>query len=95
MGHRADSPSLPRLSSDPAGSLRLYIDDVLGLAFLYDPVLLEAPESTYVVEWCDVKASQNSKAYITTAKEKLTGLHTFVYAPRKVRSRLFLGPQGN
>jgi hypothetical protein len=86
---------VPRLSSEPAGSLRLYIDDVLGLAFLYDPVLLEAPESTYVVEWCDVKASQNSKAYITAAREKHTELHTFVYAPRKVRFRLFLSPQRN
>jgi len=81
------------LSSEPAGNLKLYIYDVLGLAFLYDPILLEAPEATYVVEWCDVEASQKSKAYITAAKEKHTELHTFIYAPRKVRPCLFLGPQ--
>jgi len=75
--------SIEGLSSEPADSLRLYICDVLGLAFLYDPVLLESSEATYVVEWSEVVASQNSKAYITTAKEKHTELHTFIYAPRK------------
>lgn len=73
------------MSSEPADSLRLYIYDPFGLAFLYDPVLLESSEATYVVEWSEVTASQNSKAYITTAKEKHSELHTFIYAPRKVR----------
>jgi hypothetical protein len=78
---------------EPADSLRLYICDILGLAFLYDPVLLESTEATYVVEWSEVKASQDSKAYITAAKEKHTELHTFIYAPRKVRPRLLAGPK--
>ena len=73
------------LSSEPAGSLRLHISDSPpGLAFLYDPILLESPEATYVVEWSEVKTSQKSRAYITTAKEKHAELHTFMYAPRKV-----------
>ena len=39
------------LSSVCAGSLGLYISDAPpGLAFLYDPILLESPEATYVVE---------------------------------------------
>ncbi|KAH9960420.1 hypothetical protein BC827DRAFT_393109 [Russula dissimulans] len=71
------------LSSEPASSLRLYINDIFGLAFLYDPVFLESPEATYVVEWCEVKASQNTRAYITMARQKHTELHTFIYAPRK------------
>lgn len=76
---------LTSLSSEPAGSLRLYISDVPpGLAFLYDPILLESPEATYVVEWSEAKASQKSRAYIRTAKEKHAELHTFMYAPRKV-----------
>jgi hypothetical protein len=79
-------PAAHSLSSEPAGgSLRLYISDAPpGLAFLYDPILLESPEATYVVEWSEVKASQKSRAYITTAKEKHAELHTFMYAPRKV-----------
>ncbi len=77
--------STHRLSSEPAGSLRLYISDSPpGLAFLYDPILLESPEALYVVEWSEAKASQKSRAYITTAKEKHAELHTFMYAPRKV-----------
>ncbi|KAF8488475.1 hypothetical protein F5888DRAFT_1799013 [Russula emetica] len=76
--------SIEALSSEPAGSLRLYISDAPpGLAFFYDPILLESPEATYVVEWSEAKASQKSRAYITTAKEKHTELHTFMYAPRK------------
>ena len=84
MGQRPDF-SAHRLSSEPADSLRLYICDPFGLAFLYDPILLESSEATYVVEWSEVTACQNSKAYITTAKEKHAELHTFIYAPRKVR----------
>ncbi len=73
------------LSSESAGSLRLYISDAPpGLAFLYDPILLESPEATYVVEWSEAKASRKSRAYITTAQEKHAELHTFMYAPRKV-----------
>jgi hypothetical protein len=52
---------------------------------LYDPVLLESTEATYVVEWSEVKASQDSKAYIMAVNQKHTELHTFIYAPRKVR----------
>ncbi|KAI0298849.1 hypothetical protein BC826DRAFT_85942 [Russula brevipes] len=77
--------SIDGLSSGPAGTLRLYICDASesGLAFLYDPVLLESQEATYVVEWSETKASQNTRAYIQAAKEKHTDLHTFIYAPRK------------
>jgi hypothetical protein len=46
--------------------------------------MLESPEATYVVEWSEAKATQKSRAYITTAKEKHAELHTFMYAPRKV-----------
>ncbi|KAF8500312.1 hypothetical protein F5888DRAFT_1633075 [Russula emetica] len=55
------------------------------LHFLYDPILLESPEATYVVEWSEAKASQKSRAYITTAKEKHAELYTFMYAPRKAQ----------
>lgn len=76
--------SIEGLSSEPAGSLRLYISDSPpGLAFLYNPILLESPEVTYIVEWSEAKASQKTKAYIKTAKEKCAELHTFIYAPRK------------
>ena len=73
------------LSSESTRSLRLFISDSPpGLAFLYDPILLESPEATYVVEWSGVEASQKSRAYITTAMEKHTQLHTFMYTPRRV-----------
>ena len=81
------------LSSEPAGSLKLYISDSPpGLAFLYDPILLESPEATYVVQWSEAKAIQQSKVNITTAKEKHAELHTFMYAPRKV-CHLFTCPK--
>jgi hypothetical protein len=71
--------------SSEANLLKLYISDAPpGLAFLYDPILLESPESTYVVQWSEVKASRKTRAYITTAKEKHAELHTFMYTPRKV-----------
>ncbi|KAI0248838.1 hypothetical protein BJV78DRAFT_1232845 [Lactifluus subvellereus] len=77
------SRSIEDLSLIPAGSLRLYISDTLGLAFLYDPILLESAVNTFVVEWGEVMANQNSRTYITNATEKHTELHTFIYAPRK------------
>jgi hypothetical protein len=78
------------LSSESAGSLRIYISDAPpGLAFLYDPILLKSPEATYVVEWTEAKARQKSRVYITTAKEKHAELHTFMYAARKLCHILF------
>lgn len=56
---------------------------------MYDPILLESPEATYIVEWCEVNAGQKSRTYITTAKEKHADLHTFMYTPRKVCVTLF------
>ncbi|KAH9985211.1 hypothetical protein BJV74DRAFT_886342 [Russula compacta] len=75
--------SIERLSSRQTGTLGLHICEPFGLAFLYDPILLESPEATYVVEWCELKASHITKAYIASAKERHTELHTFVYAPRR------------
>jgi hypothetical protein len=76
----------------PAGSLRLYINDTLGLAFLFDPILLESAVTTFVIEWGEVMANQNSRTYITNATEKHAELHTFIYAPRKVRPLLLVFP---
>jgi hypothetical protein len=75
--------SIDDLSLLPAGSFRLYIHDAFGLAFLYDPILLESPEATYVVEWSEATGARTTRTYITEAKEKHTELHTFIYAPRK------------
>jgi hypothetical protein len=67
------------LPSEPPSLLRLYNSEVPpGLAFLYDPILLDSPEATYAVEWSELKASQKSRACITTAKEKHVELHTFM-----------------
>ncbi|KAI0251749.1 hypothetical protein BJV78DRAFT_405812 [Lactifluus subvellereus] len=63
--------------------LRLYISDTLGLAFIYDPILLESAITTFVVEWGEITANQNSRKYIANATEEHTELHTFIYAPRK------------
>ncbi|KAI9447694.1 hypothetical protein H4582DRAFT_1895690 [Lactarius indigo] len=76
----------------PAGSFRLYIQEVFGLAFLYDPILLESPEATYVVEWSETAGAGTTKTYINKAKEKHTEMHTFIYAPRK-NGWLYLGQQ--
>ncbi|KAH9062296.1 hypothetical protein EDB87DRAFT_1608401 [Lactarius vividus] len=71
------------LSLLPAGSFRLYIQEVFGLAFLYDPILLESPDATYVVEWSEATGAGTTKTYINNAKEKNAEMHTFIYAPRK------------
>lgn len=90
IGPRSDFAA-HSLSTEPAGPLRVFISDAPpGLAFLYDPILLESPEATYVVEWCEVDAGQKSRTYITTAKEKHADLHTFMYTPRKVCHPFFL-----
>lgn len=77
------------LSLLPAGSFRLYIHDAFGLAFLYDPILLESPEATYVVEWSEVTGARTTRTYIAEAREKHAEMHTFIYAPRKVRSTCY------
>jgi len=77
---------LHSLSLLPAGSFRLYIHDPFGLAFLYEPILLESLEATYVVEWSEVTGIRTTKTYISEAREKHAELHTFIYAPRKVRT---------
>lgn len=71
------------LSLLPAGTFRLYIQEVFGLAFLHDPILLESPEATYVVEWSEATGAGTTKTYINNAKEKHAEMHTFIYAPRK------------
>ncbi|KAH9967112.1 hypothetical protein BJV74DRAFT_889995 [Russula compacta] len=82
--------SVERLSSRQTGTLRLHICEPFGLEFLYDPILLESPEATYIVEWCELKASHITKAYIASAKEWHTELHTIAYAPRGGASPLSL-----
>jgi len=59
---------------------------------LYDPILLESPEATYVVEWSEVTGARTTKTYITEAKEKHAELHTFIFAPRK-KGWQYLGQQ--
>ncbi|KAI0306861.1 hypothetical protein B0F90DRAFT_1813721 [Multifurca ochricompacta] len=71
------------LSSLSGGSLRFHVNEASGLAFLYDPIFLESPNTTYVVEWCVKQASQDAKMYIANIKEKGPELHTLIYAPRK------------
>jgi hypothetical protein len=76
------------------GSLRLCqcIDDASGLAFLhYDPILLESPTTTYLVEWGEVLANRNSRTYIVNPTMKNPELHTFIYAQRKVHHHSFTG----
>ena len=81
-----DERSGGSLSLLPAGSFRLYIHDAFGLAFLYDPVLLESPDTTYVIEWSEATSARTTKTYITEAREKHVEMHTFMYTPRKVRT---------
>jgi hypothetical protein len=54
--------------------------------------LLESPEATYVVEWSEVTGARTTKTYIAEAREKHAEMHTFIYAPRKVRTFLFMSP---
>jgi hypothetical protein len=54
--------------------------------------LLESPEATYVVEWSEVTGARTTKTYIAEAREKHAEMHTFIYAPRKVRTFLFTSP---
>jgi hypothetical protein len=64
----------------PAKSLRFYISDPFGLAFLYDPILLESPDTTYLVEWGEVTANQNSRTYIAKATEAHRAAYIYLCA---------------
>ncbi|KAI0265037.1 hypothetical protein BC834DRAFT_879774 [Gloeopeniophorella convolvens] len=84
--------SIEDLSTLRTGSLKLHINNTTGLAFLYDPILLESPDKTYVVEWGHPRLNRNATAYIAQAREAHAALHTLIYASKK-NGWYYLGQQ--
>ncbi|KAI0031658.1 hypothetical protein K488DRAFT_71216 [Vararia minispora EC-137] len=80
--------SVKRLADQDPDRMRLYIADRFG--FVYDPVVLEAPESTYFVDWGLEEENYKVEQFIRTKTVNYDGLHTFLFTTRK-NAWLYIG----
>jgi hypothetical protein len=63
--------------------MRVYIEH--GTAFVYDPIFLEGPSKTLIVDWGSKLVNENTGRYIFKNGEKSSVFHTFVFPVHKVR----------
>jgi hypothetical protein len=69
--------SLKKLAEIQDHGLRIQtIDD---MAFVYDPIILEGPEASYLMEWAPKKRNQRAKRYVTMEPS----YHTFLFPVKK------------
>ena len=67
---------------EPSLKLHIYRD----MAFIYDPIFLEAPTATYLVSWGNPIVNTNIKRYLTEPPGRPTdrSFHMFVKNVRRV-----------
>jgi hypothetical protein len=70
------------LCSETPESLRLRVTG--GCGFVYEPVVLEKGEATYFVDWGSEQRNQRIEKYIKGEIACQHGLHTFLFAAKKV-----------
>ncbi|KAF9464358.1 hypothetical protein BDZ94DRAFT_1307889 [Collybia nuda] len=68
---------LKSLDLDPEFGLRLHIEG--DRVFVYDPIFLEGPSQTYILEWSRVQVNQKTREYITRGGAKMPVFHTFTF----------------
>ena len=64
-------------------SMRLLIEK--GCGFVYDPVVLENPRATYLVDWGDVHRNEEIARCIASLTANDSALHTFIFSSKNVR----------
>ena len=62
--------------------MRLLIKE--GFAFVFDPVVLENPRATYLVDWGDAAKNEEIGGYITSLTANDSALHTFIFSCKTV-----------
>jgi hypothetical protein len=62
--------------------MRVHIEG--SFAFVYDPIFLETPSQTLLLDWGGDLANKNMAKYITLARDKNPVFHTFVFPVQKV-----------
>jgi hypothetical protein len=62
----------------------LRIQIVGKLAFVYDPILLEGPSTSCVIEWGREERNLGAVKYITRDAKTKPVFHTFFYPVKKV-----------
>lgn len=63
--------------------MRLVIRE--GYGFVFDPVVLENPRATYLVDWGDVNKNEDVGRYIASLTANDDSLHTFIFSSKNVR----------
>lgn len=68
------------------------------VACLYDPILVDVPGRSYLLEWGRPKANQNQERYISASKARDAVFHTFLYPTSEVcchsRNKCGTAPSG-
>jgi hypothetical protein len=67
----------------PDHGLRVHIHD--DMAFVYDPINLEAPNASFFIDWGRKKANKKIGKHITDGRPVNPVFHTFLYPVTKVR----------
>ncbi|THH16442.1 hypothetical protein EW146_g4208 [Bondarzewia mesenterica] len=70
--------SLHRLQTD---TMRIHVSG--SNAFIYDPVILEGPSGSYIVDWNRPKVNRNVASYISGASKDKGALNTFIFSTKK------------
>lgn len=80
---KSDELLLASLGSTSDHCLRLQF--VNGLAFVYDPIFIESPTATYLIDWRNKKMNREVAKYIAYSSGTAPSvLHMFVYPVKKV-----------
>jgi hypothetical protein len=67
----------------PGHGLRLQIER--NMAFVYDPIFLESPDTVYLIDWGSKLENQNIGDYMDRNTQNLEGvLHTFLFVLARV-----------
>lgn len=77
-----------RLGQHEPNSMRLVVRE--GYGFVFDPVVLENPRATYLVDWGDVIKNDEVTRYIASLTANDSALHTFIYSAKNVRVSGFM-----
>ncbi|VDC04119.1 unnamed protein product [Peniophora sp. CBMAI 1063] len=79
---------LSSLGQREPNSMRLVVRE--GYGFIFDPVVLENPRATYLVDWGDVIKNDEVTRYIASLTANDSTLHTFIYSAKNL-GWLYLG----
>ncbi|KZV65662.1 hypothetical protein PENSPDRAFT_116327 [Peniophora sp. CONT] len=80
--------TLSSLGQREPNGMRMLI--AAGYGFVFDPVVLENPRASYLVDWGDVNKNEAVKQYIMSCTANDRALHTFIFSAKN-HGWLYLG----